>query len=255
MMYYKEIKNPNSTEWVVFLHGLCANSAMWSKQIFAFKQKYNLLLIDLPSHGNSEKVITEKNVTTMEEIASIIVEILDSLKIQKAHFAGVSIGTLVVAKIYQLFPNKVQSIVMCGAVASFGIFQEFMVNVLKFSARLFNPRTMAKIWVDQILDKKERAGIRDLFMEQSKHISKHDTMRWLQLCAREHKLLYKLDYNNLNILIVMGSRDKLFLTPIKKLKEKFANIKLEIIPDSGHICNSHTPEIFNKLSLDFLSKI
>ena len=102
MMHYREIKNENSNEWVVFLHGLCGNSAMWNKQIFAFKKKYNLLLIDLPSHGGSENVITEYNIKSLADMATIIINILDGLHIEKAHFAGVSIGTLIVGKIYQL---------------------------------------------------------------------------------------------------------------------------------------------------------
>lgn len=255
MLYYRKIENPNTKEWVVFLHGLCANSAMWTKQIFSYKQKYNLLLIDLPSHGNSTNAITERNMKDLKDVSDSVMEVLDELNISKAHFAGVSIGTLVVGKIYQLYPQRVQSIVLCGAVASFGKIHEFLIGVLKTTAKFLNPRVMAAIWVDCILDTTERANIRDLFIEQSKHISKADTRSWIEMCVREHNLLYKLDYDNINILFIMGERDKLFLTPIKKLKDKFNNIKLSIIKDSGHIANSHKPEEFNEISLNFLETI
>jgi pimeloyl-ACP methyl ester carboxylesterase len=52
----------------------------------------------------------------------------------------------------------------------------------------------------------------------------------------------------------MGDHDKLFLSPVKKIKERFNNIKLEIIKNAGHVCNAHKPEEFNEISLDFLAK-
>ena len=51
----------------------------------------------------------------------------------------------------------------------------------------------------------------------------------------------------------MGEKDKLFLTPVKKLKEKFDNINLSVIQNGGHICNAQKYEEFNKISLDFLA--
>lgn len=254
MMYYKEIRNKNSDEWVVLLHGLCGNSAMWSSQILSFNKKYNLLLIDLPSHGNSENVITEYNIKSMDEIATLIINILNELKIEKAHFAGVSIGTLVIGKIYQLYPERISSIVMCGAVACFGMLQNLGMNIFGTTSKVFNARTMAKLWINFVLDKKERKNIKDLFIKQSKLISRPDTRRWIEIIVKEHKLLFNLDYSNVNILFIMGDHDKLFLSPVKKIKERFNNIKLEIIKNAGHVCNAHKPEEFNEISLDFLAK-
>lgn len=253
MMYYREIKNENSNEWVVFLHGLCGNSAMWNKQIFAFKKKYNLLLIDLPSHGGSENVITEYNIKSLADMATIIVNILDSLHIEKAHFAGVSIGTLIVGKIYQMYPEKVQSVVMCGAVAIFGMFQETVMNIFGTTSKIFSARAMAQLWINYVLNKDERKTLKSLFIEQSKKIPRLDTKRWIQIIIKEHKLLFQLDYTNMNVLFVMGDEDKVFLTPIKKLKEKFSNIKLTILEDAGHLCNAHRPDNFNEISLNFLA--
>lgn len=251
MIYYKEIKKQNSSEWIVMLHGICANSAMWTNQIFPLKKRYNLLLIDLPAHGNSDNNLDEKNITSLGQIAGMIIDIMDSLNIQKAHFAGISIGTMVIGKIYQLYPERINSIVMSGAVMGFGLAKEILINIFGQTAKLCNARTMVKLWMDFILDKNEKT-IRELFIEQSKLISKPDTRRWIQMVVKEHKLLTQLDYSKVNILFIMGEKDWLFLSPVKKMKDKFQNIKLSIIKDAGHICNAQEPENFNKLMLDFL---
>lgn len=255
MMYYKKIENKNTNEWIVLLHGLCGNSAMWASQILSFNKKYNVLLIDLPSHGNSENVITKCNITSMDEIAKLIIDILDESNIPKAHFAGISLGTLVVGKIYQLYPERISSIVMCGAVACFGILQHIGMNIFGTTSKLFDAKTMAKLWINVILDKKERKKIKNLFIQQSKLISRPDTRRWIDIIVKEHKLLFNLDYSKINILFIMGDHDKLFLNPVKKLKDKFQNIKLEVIKNAGHVCNAHKPEEFNEISLNFLAKV
>ena len=254
MLYYKEVRNKNSNEWIVMLHGICANSAMWTQQIFSFNKKYNLLLIDLPSHGQAEKDLKKHNVNSMSQIARMIIDVLNKLEIEKAHFAGISIGTMVVGKVYQLYPERVSSIVMTGAVASFGFIREIGVNVFGKTAKLCNARTMVRLWMDFILDKNEK-NIRELFIEQSKLISKPDTKEWIEMVVREHKLLTQIDYSNVNILFIMGEKDWIFLTPVKKLKNKFKNIKLSIIENAGHICNAQKSEKFNKIMLDFLATV
>ena len=253
MIYHNEIRNKNSNEWVIFLHGLCGNSAMWNSQVFAFKEKYNLCFIDLPSHGRSENAIVECRINSLEDIATAIIRILDGLNIKKAHFAGVSLGTLVIGKIYELYPERVSSVVMCGAVATFGMIQDFVMNIFGLTSKLCSARTLAQIWINYVLNKDERKNLKSLFIEQSKKISRPDTKKWIQMIIKEHKCLFNLDYSNLNILFVMGDGDKLFLTPVRKIKEKFNNIKLEILPNSGHLCNAHKPDNFNEISLNFLA--
>ena len=53
-----EILDNNKEEWVVFIHGIGGSTKTWEKQIDAFSEKYNLLLLDLPGHGaNADNVI------------------------------------------------------------------------------------------------------------------------------------------------------------------------------------------------------
>lgn len=252
MLYYKEIKNPNSSEWIVMLHGICANSAMWTKQIFTMREKYNLLLIDLPAHGNSDGNLKEKDINSFAQIVDMIMKVLDDLNIQQAHFAGISLGTMIIGKIYQMYPNRVKSLVMTGAVVGFGMWREIAINIFGHTAKFCTARTMVRLWMDFILDKNE-ISIREMFIEQSKLISQPDTKVWIGMTVKEHKLLSELDYANVNILFIMGEKDWIFLNPVKKLKEKFQNAKLSIIKNAGHICNSQEPECFNKEMLSFLA--
>ncbi|MBQ2403904.1 MAG: hypothetical protein II280_00670, partial [Lachnospiraceae bacterium] len=57
MLKYEIIDNQKE-EWVVFVHGIGGSTKTWGKQIEAFSEQYNLLLLDLPGHGlNADNVI------------------------------------------------------------------------------------------------------------------------------------------------------------------------------------------------------
>ena len=49
-----EIYDNKKENWVVFLHGIGGSTLTWKKQIEAFSEKYNLLLLDLQGHGKSK---------------------------------------------------------------------------------------------------------------------------------------------------------------------------------------------------------
>ena len=59
LMLYFETYDNGSNNWVVFLHGIGGSTKTWKKQIDDFKD-YNLLLIDLPGHGQSKD---DENIT------------------------------------------------------------------------------------------------------------------------------------------------------------------------------------------------
>ncbi|MDC1362043.1 alpha/beta hydrolase, partial [Crocinitomicaceae bacterium] len=54
MLSYSVYNNDKSTKWVTFVHGAGGSSSIWFRQIRAFKEEFNVLLVDLRGHGNSQ---------------------------------------------------------------------------------------------------------------------------------------------------------------------------------------------------------
>ena len=48
-----QIQDRQSDKWLVFVHGIGGSTKTWKRQINEFKD-YNLLLLDLPGHGESQ---------------------------------------------------------------------------------------------------------------------------------------------------------------------------------------------------------
>jgi len=47
LLYHKIYQHPSSQEWVVFVHGAGGSSSVWHKQIKAYKEHFNIVLVDL----------------------------------------------------------------------------------------------------------------------------------------------------------------------------------------------------------------
>ena len=122
MLYHKTFLNKDSDEWVVFIHGAGGSSVVWFRQIQPYAKQFNVLLIDLHGHGRSAKGTEAKTPSySFENIALDIIKVLDYRKITKAHFVGVSMGTIIVRKIAEIRKEYVKSMILVGAITKLNL--------------------------------------------------------------------------------------------------------------------------------------
>ena len=81
-MYYEIVENKQSSEWILFIHGLGGSIRTWKKQLEKFSEKFNLLLVDLDGHGNSDAT-KQKTKYKSEEAVKKIKDILNKENIKK----------------------------------------------------------------------------------------------------------------------------------------------------------------------------
>ncbi len=96
LLNYTTHLNKDSQTWVVFVHGAGGSSSIWYKQLREFKKHFNVLLLDLRGHGDSKPSLinTFDEKYDFDKITNDIVEVIDFLKIGKAHYVGISLGTV-----------------------------------------------------------------------------------------------------------------------------------------------------------------
>ena len=72
MLYYKVVNNKylhKDKEWTLMLHGIGGNLNIFKKQIDVLSENYNLLLVDLHGHGNSQNYTLKNMKKTKGEIS------------------------------------------------------------------------------------------------------------------------------------------------------------------------------------------
>ena len=56
MLYHKTFELGPDRDWVVFVHGAGGSSSIWFKQLRAYREHFNVLLLDLRGHGQSNQL-------------------------------------------------------------------------------------------------------------------------------------------------------------------------------------------------------
>jgi pimeloyl-ACP methyl ester carboxylesterase len=259
MLYHKLYKHTSSREWVVFIHGAGGSSSIWFKQIKEFKKSFNLLLIDLRGHGRSANAF--KNLWneryTFKAVTKDIVHVLDHLKIQTAHFVGVSLGTIIARQLAEMEPHRVKSLVLSGAITRLNITSRILVLLGNAFKSILPYMWLYSLFAWVILPRKHHSESRNLFIREAKRLCQKEFIRWFKMTKDINPLLKYFNEKDLKIptLYIMGDEDIMFLEPVKKIVQYHKQSFLEIVASCGHVVNVEKPEVFNKLSLEFLVQI
>jgi len=258
MLYYKKYEQSLSDEWVVFVHGAGGSSSIWFQQLKDFKKQFNVLLVDLRGHGKSKDLLQKyyDREYSFDDISKDIFEVLDHLKIESAHFIGVSLGTIIIRNLSELEPERVKSAILCGAITRLNIRSRFLVTTGNIFKRVIPYMWLYKLFAWIIMPRKRHAKARNLFIGEAKKLYQKEFLRWFKLTNSINPLLkyFKEKETNTPMLYVMGDEDHLFLPPVEQIVNQHRMAFLEVIKQCGHVCNVEKPTEFNKISIGFIHK-
>ena len=193
MLKYEIIDN-QAEEWVVFIHGLGGSTKTWKKQIAAFSQSYNLLLLDLPGHGlHADEVIHEVD---HRKLHLGIKNTLDHLQIDSAHFVGMSLGTIVTVNFAVVFPDRVKSIILGGPSLKLSGFYKSALILCNKIKKFVPYKWLYRFFAWFMMPKRNHKQSRLFFLKESMKLRKETLYAWieyLQIVLTPEKLLQKLD--------------------------------------------------------------
>jgi pimeloyl-ACP methyl ester carboxylesterase len=257
MLYHKTFKHTTSKTWVVFVHGAGGSNVVWFRQLREFKKHFNVLLVDLRGHGKSKKQYSKEEKYKFNEIALYVIHTMDHLKIKKAHFVGISLGCIVIRAIDRLAPGRAESIILGGAVIQFNSKIKALVSI----ARLLNS-ILPYMWLYRInawilIPSKKHTQSRKLFIKEAVRLGEREFRKWLKMSSEIKNNLqeYIVKEASAPVLYLMGERDHMFLPMVNNLVKKHLNSQLEVIENSGHVCNIDQPETFNQRSIQFIKSV
>ena len=257
---YKYInkKNPN-VDWVVFVHGAGGSSSIWYKQLRHFKQYFNVLLLDLRGHGNSQFKIkdTFQDKYTFDMVSQDIIEVLDSHDIAQAHFVGISLGTILIRNIAEEHPERVKSMIMGGAIMKMNFRSRFLMRLGNITKSVVPYILLYKLFAFIIMPRKNHKRSRSLFVNEAKKLCQKEFIRWFRLTADINPLLKLFRQKSINIpsFYIMGEQDHLFLPTIKEITKAHHSARLSIIKNCGHVVNVEQARVFNEQVQEFISSL
>lgn len=258
MLSYRKYEHSESAPWVIFVHGAGGSSVLWFLQIKEFKKHFNILLVDLRGHGKSasDNRLHVSSKYTLEVLAGDIIEVMDNLKIEKAHFLGMSLGTILMRQISENHPHRVLSMIMGGAIVRLNFRAKFLVVVGNKIKRLIPYIWLYRLFAWIIMPSNHHKTSRNLFIQEAKKVAQKEFIRWFQLTHTINPILKYFQEKDTGIptLYLMGSEDYMFLPAVEMLSKQHPNSTLKVVENSGHVCNIDQPQTFNNLAISFISK-
>ncbi|MDA9073544.1 alpha/beta hydrolase, partial [bacterium] len=238
MLNHYTYLNEHTTKWVSFVHGAGGSSSIWFRQIRAFKKEFNVLILDLRGHGNSKPTIkdTFNNEYTFNAITQDIIEVLAHLKIQKSHFIGISLGTILIRNLAEKKPDLVESMVLGGAILKLNVRSQILMRVGNLFKSVVPYMMLYKLFAFIIMPKKNHKESRILFVNEAKKLYQKEFIRWFKLTAEINPLLRFFRAKDIKIptLYVMGAQDHLFLPSIKRVVKDHLQSSLYVVENCGH---------------------
>ena len=260
MIYYKTFINNPSDDWVVFVHGAGGSSTLFSKQLREYKKSFNLLLLDLRGHGKSQgenfKKYLDKNYS-FQNVSKDILEVLDFLKIKKAHFVGISMGTIIIRNIGEIQSNRIKSMILGGAIARLNFRSQILMTLATFIKRMVPFMWLYAFYAHILMPHKRNKKSRSLFIREAKNVANKEFLKWFKLTAEINPLLKYFYEKEIPVptLYIMGEKDFMFLSHVKNIVKQHKSPILKILDNCGHVVNIEKPKIFNNFSLEFMKSI
>jgi pimeloyl-ACP methyl ester carboxylesterase len=259
MLHYKTHQISDAAPWVVFVHGAGGSSSIWFMQIKEFVRHFNVLLVDLRGHGKSKQIasVKDEHYYNFEDITRDIIDVLDELKIQKAHFIGISLGTILIRNLSELVPDRVESMIMGGAIIRLNVRAKVLVAVGNMFKRMVPYMWLYSFFAWIIMPKARHRESRMLFVNEAKKVAQKEFMRWFKLTYEINPLLKYFEEKDTGIptLYLMGEEDYMFLPAVEFIITRHTNSYLEVIRNSGHVCNIDQPREFNARAIFFLKSL
>jgi 3-oxoadipate enol-lactonase len=247
-----QIDGPAGAPWLVFSNSLATSLAMWDEQATALKDAFRVLRYDQRGHGGSDAPAGRYPFDTLLADA---LGLLDVLAIEKAHFAGLSMGGATALGLAERHPNRFDRIIVCDSPCQstpassqqweerIAVAQQRGIEALvePTVGRWFPPETVAKN--PPHLDK-VRAMIRATpvngFIGCAAALADHDYATAVASVKRP-------------VLFMVGEKDGATPAAMRKLNEKLPGSRFVELAGAGHISNMDRPAEFTKAVRDFLA--
>jgi pimeloyl-ACP methyl ester carboxylesterase len=256
MLHHKTHILSSDRDWVVLVHGAGGSSSIWFRQLRAYREHFNVLLVDLRGHGESAKLDDgrEGETYTFEAVSREVIDVLDHVGIERAHFVGISLGCLIIRTIAEIAPERVSSMVLGGAIARLNVRSRILVVLGNALKRVLPFMWLYRLYAWILMPRGNHRESRLVFVREAQKLARKEFLRWFRLTMELTALVRMFEERDSGIptLYLMGDQDHMFLPAARRMAAHHRRAVLRVIEQCGHVCNIERPAQFNHHSIQFM---
>ena len=210
---------------LVFNNGGGLDLSSWHCQVAYFSKRYRCISYDARGHGLTD--LPEEGYS-QDDCVEDLRQLLDSLSIERAYLAGLSMGGYTALSFSLRYPERVAALVLAGS-----------------SSRPLYEETQ----------KRSEEAISGILKSKGVGVAIRYRKAY-EANANRPDLTGRLPELSMPVLIIVGEQDTSEPPHIsREMHRRISNSQLEVIPNCGHRCNEEQPETFNKTVERFLKVV
>ncbi len=233
---------------IVFSNSLGTDKGMWQPQVAAFEQQFKVVTYDTRGHGQSD-VIEQ---TTIQNLAEDVIDILNGLNIEKAHFCGISMGGMTALWLGIHHADRFHSITVANSAAKIWTAEGWnaradavMANGLADLVATTHAR-----WFSEQFDYQHDA----LAQRTIQSLATTPALGYAESCRALAKADLSTEIQQITVptLIIAGAFDP--VTTVVDgiyMQQQIQNSELTVI-DASHLSNIEQPEHFTQTLSQFI---
>jgi len=250
---------------VVFVHEFSGDARSWALQINQMARRHRCVAFNARGYPPSSVPEADTDYGHQHAVADIAT-VLDAAKIESAHLVGLSMGAYSTMCFALRHPERARSVVLAGI--GTGSDPDARAAFLEDSAR--TAERLEQLGMSEgiarfssnlgrlPLKEKDPLGFAVFMQQFSEHSARGSarTLRGYQ-CTRPPLYAWEAELKQMQVpaLVMVGDRDAPCLRPSFFLRNRLPNVRLAVLPNSGHGLNLEEPVLFNHLVGEFIADI
>ncbi len=237
---------------VVLLHPFPLNHDFWTPVAEQLSTRYRLVLPDLRAHGDSE---LGDGPATMQKLAGDLALLCRELRIQRAFFAGVSIGGYLLFEFWRRHREQVSALVLANTRAGAETV-ESKATRLASADKVLREGTAG--FIDEMLPKVlspttrvNRPDIVGAARQMMQKMSPDDIAGVQRGMAERPDSVVTCKTIDVPTLVIAGADDSVPLSEAELMRQNIPGSRLQLIPNAGHYAALEKPEEFATLLRSF----
>jgi pimeloyl-ACP methyl ester carboxylesterase len=261
--YYDQGTGPT----LVFLHGLLANSLLWSRVIPRLVSHFRCIAPDLPLGAHSHPLHPDTDLSPLG-VAQLVAAFLEALDLHEVTLIGNDTGGAICQLVIAHHPERISRLVLTNCDA-FEHFFPPLVSPFQYGARLFGiqfanflawvlrARSAQRLFVAALSHRRLDPAELDAAFHPLLHLPgvRSDMTRFLQAVSNRYTLEAARTFSSFHhpVLLVWGRDDPFFSSRLAfRLQQAFPDATLERLPHSRAFVPLDQPEVLAQQMTEFV---
>jgi pimeloyl-ACP methyl ester carboxylesterase len=248
---------------LVLAYGIGGNTDMWDTNTPALAARHRVILWEPRGHARSDSPEDPARYS-FARWALDLRDLLDHLRIRRAHVGGLSLGGGIATRFALRWPGRVRSLIVTNSSSAAGL----PLSVENLAMRIRSIEVTLSQGMDAMAELAMAAnpnvagrlalnpGAKAEFYEEYRRLSPIGYANSLRaLIAMDHMTaeLPRLARHRIPVLLIGGDQDP-SLGPMKVMHAKIRGSTLTVLSPATHFANRDQPEAWNRAALEFLAR-